>query len=200
LTSPTNDHLSELADSKRVAQAVCAASRLALIEGRTNEAAMHALDCIRFGSEAVRGGVIIDGLVGIAIQAMGRVRLEEAMPGLDAEASQKIVAILGEVISERELPADIFKREAQWARSGRFGGVGVVARFILPFQNRKMHARAEQKFLRNLTDLQLAQLHAAARAYELDHGRPPASARDLVPQYLKSVPLDPATGWELPLN
>lgn len=43
-------------------------------------------------------------------------------------------------------------------------------------------------------------LGIAAHAYELEHGRPPATARDLVPHYVKSIPLDPATGQELPLN
>lgn len=39
----------------------------------------------------------------------------------------------------------------------------------------------------------------AARAYELDHGKPPARAADLVPEYLKAVPKDPETGVEMGL-
>jgi hypothetical protein len=37
----------------------------------------------------------------------------------------------------------------------------------------------------------------AARAYELDKGHRPASATDLVPDYLKAVPQDPATGTNI---
>ena len=37
----------------------------------------------------------------------------------------------------------------------------------------------------------------AARAYELDKGHPPASAADLVPEYLKAVPQDPVTGTNM---
>ena len=44
------------------------------------------------------------------------------------------------------------------------------------------------------------QLRLAAHAYELEQGKPPASVKELVPDYLKSVPVDPATGAELPLN
>ena len=37
----------------------------------------------------------------------------------------------------------------------------------------------------------------ASRAYELDKGHPPATAADLVPEYLKAVPQDPVTGTNL---
>ena len=40
-------------------------------------------------------------------------------------------------------------------------------------------------------------LALAARAYELDKGHPPASAADLVPDYLKAIPQDPVTGTNL---
>jgi len=193
-------HLEGLGASKAIAQAFAAASRLALVDGKTNEAAILALDCIRYGTELPRGGVLIDYLVGIAIQSIGRARLEEALPDTDSATSQKVVATLEDVVSRRELSADIWKREAQWARRGRFGPVGLFSQMFQPFLQRGMKAKAEQKFARILTDLQRTKLHAAARAYELEHGQPPATARDLVPQYLKSVPLDPATGGELPLN
>ena len=50
------------------------------------------------------------------------------------------------------------------------------------------------------TDILRTKIQLAAHAYELDHGKPPTATRDLVPQYLKSVPHDPATDKELPLN
>jgi hypothetical protein len=37
----------------------------------------------------------------------------------------------------------------------------------------------------------------AARAYELEKGQRPASATNLVPDYLKAVPQDPVTGTNL---
>ena len=63
-----------------------------------------------------------------------------------------------------------------------------------------MGESGRQKFARLEADLRRMRIHLAARAYELEHGKPPVAARDLVPQYLKSVPLDPATARELPLN
>lgn len=200
LAGTNSSHMDDLANHKRVAHAFCAASRLQLLDGRTNEAAILALDCIRYGHESARGGVLIDGLVGLAIQAIGLSRLEEALPGTDADTSRKVVASLEDVASRTELSADIWKREAQWARRGRFGSAGIFTQLIQPFLQRGTKSKMEQKFIKGSTELQRTKLHAATRAYELDHGQPPATARDLVPQYLKSVPLDSATGQELPLN
>lgn len=197
--SATNGHLNDLAEFKRIALGFAAASKLSLIEGRTNEAAQFALDCIRFGNEAARGGVIIDHFVGMAIKTIGLARLEEALPGTDAATARKLVDALDEVAARRELPAEVFKREAQWARQGRLGPASVFARILLPFQSRKIRASTEVKFKKAADDLQRAKLRAAVHAYEVDHGALPASARDLTPQYLKSVPLDSSTGQELPL-
>lgn len=199
-TSPTNNHLSDLGSTKRAAHAFCAASRLALVQGETNQAALLALDCIRFGHESTRGGVLIDGLVGLAIQAIGFARLEEALPGTDAVTARAVAERLEEVAARSESADTIFGREAQWARRGRFGRANLFVQIVQPFLNRGTKAKAKQKFAKGSMELQRTALHVAARAYELDSGRPPASVHDLVPQYLKSVPLDPATGRELPLN
>lgn len=58
-------------------------------------------------------------------------------------------------------------------------------------------AKTEQKFTQVFAQHQRTMLDAATRAYELDQGQLPASVRDLVPQYLRSVPTDPTTGQEL---
>jgi hypothetical protein len=43
-------------------------------------------------------------------------------------------------------------------------------------------------------------INAAARAFELEKGRPPQSIADLVPDYLKAVPKDPVTEKDLGLG
>ncbi len=199
--NPTNSsHLNDLSKTKALAKIFEAASRLALIEGRTNEAAALAIDCIRFGSESVRGGVLIDGLVGIAIRSIGLNSLKVATEGTDLEGSRRALSALDEVASGSESAEEILKRERQWARLGRFGPAGILTQIVQPFLSRQALGSGRQKFIKLETDLQRMRIHLAARAYQLDHGKPPGAARDLVPQYLKSVPLDPATARELPLN
>lgn len=192
--------LSDLANNKALAQSFAAASRLALIEGRTNEAAALALDCIRFGNESMRGGVLIHGLVGIAIKNIGLSSLKSAIHGMDLESTRKVLSALDEVASQSESSNDILKRERQWARRGRLGPAGIFTQLVQPFLNRKALEKGRQKFIKIESDLDRMKLRAAAHAYELDHGEPPATARDLVPQYLKAIPLDATTGKELPLD
>ena len=40
-------------------------------------------------------------------------------------------------------------------------------------------------------------LNLSARAYELEKGKSPASAADLVPDYLKKIPQDPVAGMDM---
>ncbi len=199
--SPTNAHFNEMSLVKELAKAFAAASKLALIEGRTNEAAALATDGMRLGSEWSRGGVVIDGLVGIAIEAIALKSLKETTKGLDLESTLKTIAALEAAVSRNESYDEVFKRERRWARHGRFGRAGLFTQlFQYYFRDRKSLARALQKFTKIKTDIRQMQIQLAVHAFELDHGKPPATARDLVPQYLKTIPLDPATGNELPLN
>jgi hypothetical protein len=193
-------HLDDLAECKRIAHAFAAASRLALIEGRTNEAALLALDCIRYGNESARGGVLIDHLVGIAIKAIGLSSLRDSAAGLDVENAEKAITALEAVAVHREPYDEIMQRERQWARRGRFGNPGIFAQIIQPFLDRKSLARARQKFDKSQADIRRMQIRLAIHSYELDHHQPPASMNDLVPQYLQAAPTDPETGRELPLN
>jgi hypothetical protein len=199
-TTTTNNHVDDMVSAKRIGHAFAGASKLAVLDGQTNKAANLALDCIRYGNELARGGVVIDLHVGIADQYIGRTCLEEALPGTDAETSRQIVTALDRVINEREKCADVFKREAQWARRGTFGPAGFVTQMLQPILQRGWKAKVELKFARILVDLERAKLHAAARAYEVEHGQPPATVHDLVPHYLKSIPLNPTNGIEMQLN
>lgn len=200
LNATNSIHLTDLGKTKAVAQTFLAASKLALIEGRTNEAAILAIDCIRYGNETTRGGVLIDGLVGFAIKSIGLASLKSATDGMDLENSRKALSALDEIANRSESSNDIMKRERQWARRGKFGPAGIISQLVQPFLNRKALEKSRQRFIKIETDIQRMQIQVAAHAYELEHGQAPAAARDLIPQYLKAVPLDPETGKELPLN
>jgi len=197
LTSPTNDHISTIGSYKRLANLFSAASRLERFKGHTNAAAILGLECVRFGHESVRGGVVIDGLVGLALQSIGLAAINESLAGTDAATARQIAATLERIAQQRELPATIFLRERRWAREGRFGSANVFTLWIQPILQRGARAKSEQKFTQVFAQHQRTLVDAASRAYELDHGKPPGAVRDLVPQYLKSVPTDPTTGQEL---
>ena len=171
-----------------------------MIEGRTNDAASLAVDCIRYGNESVRGGVIIDHLVGIAIKAIGLSSLKSAAGGMDWECAHQALSGLETVQARAETAGEVFERERQWARRGRFGPAPVPLQIMQPFLNRKLQDRVRQSLIKIEADLLRMRIQLAARAYELEQGKPPASASELVPTYLKAVPKDPTTGKEMPLD
>ncbi len=74
-------HLSELAGLKRLAQAFVAEGKFAEKQRRFGDAAGSYLDLIRLGNNSTRGGVLIDALVGFAIENMGVTGLQKILAG-----------------------------------------------------------------------------------------------------------------------
>ena len=57
--------------------------------------------------------------------------------------------------------------------------------------------KALQNFKRIEQHRRKLMIDLAARAYELETGHPPKSIAELVPGYLKAMPLDPVTGTSM---
>jgi hypothetical protein len=109
-------HMTDLANFKRLAHAFAAEGKLAELENRPGDAAKSYLDTIRFGHELSRGGVIIDSLVGIAVQAIGLTPLEKLPGKLDPKSCREIAASLEALESKREPAPVVFQQEKVWAR------------------------------------------------------------------------------------
>ena len=191
------NHLNELAGFKRLAQILAAEGRLAEIEGRPGDAARSFLDAIRLGIESLRGGVVIDQLVGAAIEHIGTDGLGKNAGQLDAKTCRETAATLETLDYQRQTWQQVVQQERDWSRR-TFPGmrnefVRVMTRNSLneAFQNGESKFNNQQKRTRQLT------VDLAARAYELDKGHPPASVADLAPDYLKTIPQDPFTSTNL---
>jgi hypothetical protein len=171
---------------------------LAALENRTNAAALAALDCIRFGQESVRGGPLIDSLVGSAIRAIGLAQFNRVMHSADTGTLKQVAGTLETLLAARETAAEVTASEERFMRtfplSQRLGG-----RIAAWTSGNQTTAKAIQKLDADHQQLARTMLDSAARAYELEHGSPPQAPTNLVPAYLKAVPQDPATGKPLPL-
>ena len=65
---------------------------------------------------------------------------------------------------------------------------------LLSPEHLKSSARkAETRFNEQKTEIRKLMIALAARAYELEKGTKPKTVADLVPDYLKAVPVDPVT-------
>jgi hypothetical protein len=189
--------LNQLAGMKRLAQAFVAEGRLAEMENRPGDAAKSYLDAIHFGNESERGGVLIDEMVGTAIEAIGMSRLTNLVDRLDAKSCRETAATLETLDSQRQTSDEIMQQENDWSRRTftgiRYEYVRLMTRkSLLPAK-----AATKRKFQQQEIRMRQLTIDFAARAYELDKGKSPATLADLVPDYLQAIPQDPFTGTNM---
>jgi len=169
---------------------------LAELEQRTNDAIESYLNTVRLGRALIQGGVIIDSLVGSAVDAIGLADLARLAPNLDAKQSRDVATALEPVESRRESVGAILDREHAWSRR-TFGLKGQIGR-LLAFKSVKQgEQRAVAKIRAQQIRSRILLIQLASHAYELEKGERPKSIADLVPAYLKAIPQDPVTGTNL---
>jgi hypothetical protein len=192
-----SNHLDDLAGLKRLARAFAAEGRLAETENRTNDAIKAYLDTIHFANESARGGVLIDTLVGIAIESIGTSHLTNLVGHLDAKSCRETAIALEAFDSQRQPWSEVMQQENAWSHAAFRGWRYELARLEERNTLKAVFAGTKQKFDAQVQRTRQLMIDLAARAYELDKDHPPASAADLVPEYLKAVPQDPVTGTNM---
>ena len=193
-------HLPELALLKQLGHTVIREGKLAEMERRYGDAARAYLDAIRLGQEVKRGGVLIDGLVGVAIESLGSTALQALVPNLHVIECREAIQTLEIIESKRESFAEILKHEKEWSRRSfpwRMRVVGNIQRLFKFSSIAQAQQRALTKFQTYDHRQRTLMIDLATRAYELEKGQRPKSSAELVPGYLKAVPLDPLTGTNM---
>ena len=191
-----NEHLPNLPGIKRLALAFEAEGKLAEMDNRRADALKSYLDCIRLGRESARGGLAIDKLVGVACEAFGMRPMQRFSGSLDTNECRVAIQALEKLDSPNESAEEFLKRDLKWGR--RVSGWRAWITSLLAFNQTR---QAQQKFRTKLDTTDLARrrlmIDLAARAYELENGKRPKTIADLVPDYLKTIPLDPFTGTNI---
>ncbi len=194
----SQQHIQDLSSLKGLAHAFRAEAQLALLNSRTNDAAISYVDGVRVGVHSARGGTVIDVLVGLAIENLSARTLPDFVESLDAATARKVAQALEQVENERESLATILENERRWSRR-TFGYRGQVIRVFTRKQTQKTESMLSSKLNPHRTLLRQIMLQSAARAFALEKGRELQSTRELVPDYLASVPRDAVSGQELRL-
>lgn len=107
--------LDQLAGMKRLAQAFVAEGKLAEMENHPSAAAKSYLDAVHFGNESVRGGALINELVGIAIEAIGTMQLTNLVDRLDAKSCRETASNLETLNSQRQTWNEFMQQENNWS-------------------------------------------------------------------------------------
>ncbi|MFO0900277.1 MAG: hypothetical protein U0836_22815 [Pirellulales bacterium] len=173
---------------RNLARGYQAASTAAARNRRPDEAVQYGLECYRLGREVERGGILIDALVGSAIEGIAVARLADVRHFLDRAATVQLIRQLLEFDRKQEAVQTLFARERGWQISW-LGYVGGLQQLIGEDEGiEEKVSRVEQ---RDSVMLRLLAADLAVRAYFKDHGQLPETLDALVPEYLPAVPLDP---------
>lgn len=190
-------HLEDLASLKRLALAWSAEGRLAELENRPADAAHDYLETIRLGIESARGGVLIDSLVAIAIEAIGTANLRALVSQLDEQTCRNAASTLEELDAGRVPWQEILDQERDWGGRTFPGWRERIAALFSQKSTAAAIKKAESKFAAQQSSLRRLTVQLAARAYQLKKGTAPTSISALVPDYLKAIPIDPVTGTNM---
>jgi hypothetical protein len=196
-SATSSAHLDQLNAIKHLAQAFAAQGRLAEMEKRPADAVQFDLDMIRLANDSANGGVIIDQLVGNAIESMGVEELQKLVGQLDAKSCHVTAATLETLDSQRQTWNQVMQQERDWSRRTFPGIRNELARLMTRNSLNQADQRVEQKLGEKQNKTRQLMVDFAARAYQLDKGHPPANLADLVPDYLKAIQQDPLTGTNM---
>ena len=101
--APTNSqHVENISKFKSLAQTLMNRGNLAQIESRNHDAMIDYLDVMRLGAIGLRGGVLIDRMVGIACETMGVTRLKSLVPELSAVECRELLTYLDDIDKKRD--------------------------------------------------------------------------------------------------
>ena len=188
------NHLPALAGIKLLAQAFLAEGKLAEMDRRPCDAAKSYLDAIRLGIECRRGGVLIDGLVGIAVESMGASQLQTLVANLDGKCCRELAHELETLDAQKPTWEQTLEQEHYWSRRTFPGLQYRFAELWTWNSTRAAKVKVQQRFKTQQMKTRKLLITLAARAYELENVHRPANISDLLPAYLKAIPQDPSTG------
>lgn len=182
--------------SRSVSRLLIAEGRLAERESRVGDAAHSFRDDIRLGT-SLRGGLLIDQLVGFACEHGGVEGLNRLVDRLDAKQCRELIAELGPIERDREAVRATIARDQEWSETS----AGWRERLAMLVNAKALLKLAQPAYTAAETASRKARLRMrtllamlAIRAYRLERGETPTTMAALVPDYLDDLPRDPDDG------
>ena len=190
----TNSSLANhgLAALKLLAQTLQAEGNVAQKENRLDDAITSYLDVVRL-SQKIRGGVMIDALVSLAIEPIGLQPLQKASDKMTVDQRRRAIKTLSEVYSDRASFNEIVTMEKAYARnaytlSEKFSSL----RYYFSMKDAERRLETKIKYRQCRMGVMLVDL--AVRNYEAGKSQLPTALAELVPEYLPFLPKDDFSG------
>ncbi|HWY75048.1 MAG TPA: hypothetical protein VN281_05495 [Verrucomicrobiae bacterium] len=183
--------LAELPRLRVLAQLLAAKGQLAEMEGRPADAARSYADVIRLGNEVSKGGLMINRLLGIAIESTGYRPLVTLVPQLSCEQTKPVIASLERIDENGVKWEDILRTERRFTRH-QLRQMNTLVAWVAnwPSKQRAIEKSREKHYV-ILARVRLVAAELALRCYRSAHGNPPDRLEQLTPEYLDHTLLDP---------
>jgi len=182
---------------KSLARLLDAEGRLAEMENRPTDAAQSYVDSIRLGSKMCRGGMMINRLVGIACEGMGRTSFLKLLPRLTCEQIRPLIEQLEQIDAQSVTWKEVLRNENRYARAQMRNFPNPIAFVSAWWLGRDMRKSCEQKHNLAMARIRLLTVELALRSSRCDEGKVSADLQRLLPKYLHRIPTDPFTGRQL---
>lgn len=184
----------DLVSLKSLTKVLSAEGRLAEMEDRPADAVRSYLDAIRLGSEMSRGGLMMNRLVGIACEGIGSISLVRLLPTLHCEQVPPLILELENIDDRTVLWNDVLQNENRFVRA-QLGNYPNPVKLVSDlWQARDVRKASAERHDLTAAHVRLLTVELALRAYRCDHGSGPRDLMQLVPKYLRRVPIDPFSG------
>jgi hypothetical protein len=177
---------------------------VAQAEGRVSDAARIDRDSIALGQAMTQGGMGNDVAVGWMVQSLAIVRLRRLKDRLPAETCRSLIRELESLEGRRVTLGAVRDRWADWYR----GSYNLYQRSMMRWSGIEKSGEQSELAVAKKSrdkverDMRFFMVELAIHAYHEDKGTWPRTVRELVPDYLRSALIDPATGktLEYPAN
>ncbi len=193
-----------LVNLKASAQAMDAEAYFWRLKGDYTNALALCIDQLRFSHATMRGGVLINYLVGSACEVIAVRRMTNLLSELNAGQCRQAAHFLEELESQRDSFDEIYARELEWQRRTYSVFVRLSAGFKKHVLRQtdpigEMAGDSEKEYGLRTLECRRLLLKLAAHAYELETGERPSDVSKLIPAHLHEAPRDPSTGEALKL-
>ena len=137
---------------------------------------------------------MIDRLVGLACESLGIIPLIEILPELTCDKVQSLAAELEQIDDGTVRWREVLQNENRFSRFHMQGFLDTIALAWYSWRDRGMREGLQQRHDAAAAHLRLLAVELALRAYKCDQGNAPRDLTQLVPKYLRHVPIDPFGG------
>jgi hypothetical protein len=177
--------------ARSAARALMREAELADQQSRFDDAVRISFDNVRLGMTLPRDGLLVDYLVGMAIEGVGHHSFYQLIDDLDPIQCRGAIAMLQKMDADREPLDDVLYRDRIWSQH-TFGWYGHLWQIFEDINPRWDTASQVQIALHRTQAIsRLLILELAIRAYRSHHAAPPASLSEVAPAYIEQIPVDP---------